>query len=224
MRRRASVDRCPPVADRKPVLVVIAGPNGSGKTAITDMLRCRHDWTEGLTEVNPDRLAEEEFGGWNDREAIIKAADKAELIREECLRRQEGLLFETVLSTPGKVDFIRRAKSAGYFVRLVYVATDSPEINLMRIAWRTALGGHDVPEEKVISRYEKSLKLAVEAARSADRAYFVDSSRDVEDPGDIAAPFTVFRTVNGCVAKTYVKPDEVPVWCRAILAALNATA
>ena len=209
------------MAERKPVLVVIAGPNGSGKTSLTDTLRKRHDWTDGLVEVNPDTIAEAEFGGWNDPLAILKAANKADAIREECLGKKEGLLFETVLSTPGKVDFIRRAKEAGYFVRLVYVATDSPEINLMRIAWRTALGGHDVPEEKVISRYAKSMKLAVDAAKLADRGYFVDNSRDVEKPEDLTAPFTVFRTINGSVAKTYVGPDEIPAWCEPILAALK---
>lgn len=214
----------PFVAERKPLLVVLAGPNGSGKTSLTDMLRQRHDWTDGLVVVNPDEIAEKEFGGWNDPEAVLKAANKADAIREECLLRKEGLLFETVLSTPGKVDFIRRAKAAGFFVRLVYVGTNNPEINLMRIAWRRVLGGHDVPEEKVISRYARSMKFAVEAARSADRAYFVDNSLDVEAPEDVAAPYTVFRTFDGVVAKTYVSADEVPVWCRPILDALNPTA
>jgi predicted ABC-type ATPase len=209
------------VAERKPLLVVLAGPNGSGKTSLTDMLRRRHDWTDGLVVVNPDEIAEEEFGSWNDPSAILKAANKAEAIREDCLQKKRGLLFETVLSTPGKVDFIKRAKAAGFFVRLIYVGTNNPEINLMRIAWRKALGGHDVPEEKVISRYERSMKLAVEAARSADRAYFVDNSLDVEAPEDLAAPYTVFRTIDGVVAKTYVRHDEIPSWCEAILKSLR---
>jgi predicted ABC-type ATPase len=95
------------VAERKPVLVVVAGPNGSGKTAITDILRGRHDWTDGLVKVNPDRIAQEEFGDWNDPIAILRAAKKADEIREECLLTKQGLLFETVLSTPGKVEFMR---------------------------------------------------------------------------------------------------------------------
>lgn len=172
-------------------------------------------------EVNPDRIAQEEFGNWNDPSAVLKAAQKAEEIREDCLLKLRGLLFETVLSTPGKVEFMRRAKEAGFFVRLVYVATDNPEINVMRIAWRTALGGHDVPEDKIVARYAKSLRLAVDAARLADRAYFVDNSRDVENPEDMEAPFTVFRTIEGAVAKKYVTSDKLPPWTLPIYQALR---
>ena len=46
----------------KPVLVVVAGPNGSGKTEITKILRLKYNWTEGLVEVNPDNIAQQEFG------------------------------------------------------------------------------------------------------------------------------------------------------------------
>jgi predicted ABC-type ATPase len=210
------------VAERKPALVVVAGPNGSGKTAITDILRGRHDWTDGLVEVNPDRIAQEEFGDWNDPIAILRAAKKADEIREDCLLMKRGLLFETVLSTPGKVEFMRRAKDAGFFVRLVYVATDSPEINVMRVAWRTARGGHDVPEDKIVARYARSLTLAVDAARVADRAYFVDNSMDAENPEELTAPFTAFRTVDGMVAKEYGSSDQLPPWTLPIYQALRS--
>ena len=209
------------MGERKPVLVVVAGPNGSGKTALTDILRGRHHWTDGLVEVNPDRIAQEEFGDWNDPIAILRAAKKADEIREECLLKKQGVLFETVLSTPGKVEFMRRAKEAGFFVRLVYVATDSPEINVMRVAWRTARGGHDVPEDKIVARYSRSLTLAVDAARVADRAYFVDNSRDAENPEEMTAPFTVFRTIDGEVAKEYVTSDKLPPWTLPIYQSLR---
>jgi len=219
--RKRCLSRLLRVVERKPVLVVVAGPNGSGKTAITDILRGRHDWTQGLVEVNPDRIAQEEYGDWNDPSAILKAAERADAIREKCLLERQGLLFETVLSTPGKVDFMRRAKEVGFFVRLVYVATDNPEINVLRIAWRAARGGHDVPEDKIVARYSRSLKLAVDAAQVADRAYFVDNSKDVENPEDVVDPFTVFRTADGTVAKEYVTFERMPSWTVPIYQALK---
>ena len=200
----------------KPVLVVIAGPNGSGKTEITKILRSSYDWADGLVEINPDNIAQQEFGDWNDTASIMEAARRADEIREECLASRRGLLFETVLSMPDKIDYIRRAKAAGYFIRLIYVATESPEINKIRVAWRVEQGGHTVPPDKIESRYERSLKLAIEAARLVDRAYFIDNSHNIKSPTDTAAPFPVFRTVDGKVAKTYVKEEAFPQWTKAI--------
>ena len=60
----------------KPSLIVVAGPNGSGKTTITEKL-LRHEWMGGCEYINPDLIAENEFGGWNSREASISAANKA---------------------------------------------------------------------------------------------------------------------------------------------------
>ena len=211
------------MADRKPLLVVVAGPNGSGKSVVTEILRSSYDWSKGLLEINPDKIAQEEFGDWNDHSAIKKAADRADAIREECLATGKSLLFETVLSTPGKIDFIRRAKLAGYFVRMIFVATESPEINKLRIEWRVEQGGHSVPEEKIESRFIKSLNFSIEAARHADRSYFVDNTKDIEDGAeDSESPFTVFRTVDGIVAKTYVDKACIPMWCHSILAGLMA--
>ena len=193
----------------KPVLIVIAGPNGSGKTEITRILRTRYDWTEGLIEINPDNIAQEQSGDWNDPAAVLMAARQADALREGCLTRKEGLLFETVLSTPQKIDFISRAKSAGYFIRVIFVGTENPEINRVRVEWRVENGGHSVPLEKIISCYQRSMKLGIEAAKIADRAYFVDNSRDV-NPDDVIGPFTVFRTINGTIAKTYVDQPSFP--------------
>lgn len=209
------------MGERKPLLVVVAGPNGSGKTSITSDLRKAYDWTEGLVEINPDQIAQEEFGDWNNPASVLQAADKAGEMREYCLAEEKGLLFKTVLSTPGKVDYKHRSKEAGYFIRLVYVATESPEINMLRVEWRFSQGGYTVPREKIQTRYIRSLKLAVDVARLADRAYFVDNSRDVDESEGGIAPFTVFRTIDGVVAKSYLPEAEFPEWTKPIYNALK---
>ena len=124
--------------NHRPVLIVIAGPNGSGKTTITSRI-LHHEWMENAIYINPDIIAQEKFGDWNSHEAIMKAVDYSERLREECLEKKQSIIFETVLSVESKIDYIKRAKDAGFFIRLFFVSTSSPTINASRIA--TSFGG-----------------------------------------------------------------------------------
>ena len=180
----------------KPRLIVVAGPNGAGKTSITEQL-LRHEWMGGCEYVNPDYIARDEFGDWNAPDAIKKAAVQAEEVRERCVREGRSLAFETVLSMPDKIDFIQRAKKAGFFVRLFFVGTDNPSINAKRVALRVMEGGHDVPISKIIARYTRSLANCSVVARIADRAYIYDNSED-----NVSAKL-LFRTREGKLIKQY---------------------
>ncbi|MBR3564702.1 MAG: hypothetical protein IKN91_00015 [Paludibacteraceae bacterium] len=83
---------------RKPLLIVIAGPNGSGKTTITSRV-IRHQWAESCEYINPDEVAQHIFGDWNDIEAIRKAVNYCDDLRERLLREHKDMIFETVLSS-----------------------------------------------------------------------------------------------------------------------------
>ncbi len=192
----------------QPILIVIAGPNGSGKTTITSKI-LRHQWLEDAVYINPDNVAQEKFGGWNDPDAVLRAAQYCEEWRERCLAERKSLIFETVMSVESKVDFIRRAKEAGFFVRLFFVGTSSPTINASRIARRVMKGGHDVPIAKIISRHERSIDMCRHAARLADRTYVYDNSVD-----DVEARL-LFRLVDGKLFKQYT--DNIPGWAETIL-------
>ena len=192
----------------KPVLIIIAGPNGSGKTTITSRI-LRHEWLEGAIYVNPDQVAQERFGDWNSDKAVKQAAQYCEEQREQCLRDGQSLIFETVLSSEGKVDFIRRAREAGYFIRLFFVATSHPTINAARIAQRVMEGGHDVPIAKVISRYYKSILNCKRCISLADRVYVYDNSIDDADAR------LLFRITDGQLFKQYA--DDIPEWATTIL-------
>lgn len=61
------------MGQNKPKLIVIAGPNGSGKTSVTSQI-LKHEWVEGCIYINPDNIAQEQFGDWNSPEAVLKAA------------------------------------------------------------------------------------------------------------------------------------------------------
>ena len=61
------------MAENKPKLIVIAGPNGSGKTSVTSQI-LKHEWLKNFAYINPDNIAQEQFGDWNSPEAVLKAA------------------------------------------------------------------------------------------------------------------------------------------------------
>ncbi len=100
----------------------------------------------------------------------------ADFLRRKLLLGSISFTFETVMSEPGKVDVLREAQRLGFRTYLYYVATEDPEINIARVQLRVTQGGHDVPRDKIISRYRHSLDLVRDAIRHTDRAYFFDTS------------------------------------------------
>lgn len=192
----------------KPEMIVVAGPNGSGKTSVTKKL-LHHEWTEGTMYINPDEIAQDIFGDWNSQEAVYKAAKYSEQLREWCLAEKKSFVFETVMSAPEKVDFIIRAKKAGFFIRIFYISTNHPSINASRIAKRVMQGGHDVPISKIISRYYKSIANCKIISSLVDRLYVYDNSLDGADAS------LQFRMTKGQVVKTYVA--EVCPWAQELL-------
>ena len=192
---------------KNPRLIVVAGPNGSGKTSITQQL-LMHEWMDGCVYVNPDFIARDEFGDWNAPDAIMQAARRSAEIRERCLTEGRSLAFETVLSAPDKMDFIRRAGDAGFFIRLFFVGTDDPSINAKRVAMRVMEGGHDVPIPKIIGRYTKSLAYCSVVTWLADRTYVYDNSVD-----DARAKL-LFRASRGRLVKVY---GEINPWAQEIM-------
>jgi predicted ABC-type ATPase len=195
----------------KPKLLIIAGPNGSGKTSVTGKI-LKHKWIEGCKYINPDIIARDVFGDWNAKETVIKAAQYAEQQRENCIKNRHSLIFETVLSAQDKVEFVRRAKECGYFVRLFFIGTDTPQINAARVAHRVMAGGHDVPIQKIISRYSKSIVNCAVLSSIVDRLYVYDNSVD-----DVF-PELLFRSSDGILTKQYSNLHD---WAKIIFKKIN---
>ena len=193
--------------NHKPELIIIAGPNGSGKTSITQKF-LHHEWADGTIYINPDQIANDMFGNWNDSEAVLKAAKYCAELREKCLTERTSFVFETVFSAQDKIDFVLRAKQAGFFIRIFFISTSDPSINAARIAKRVMKGGHDVPISKIISRYNRSIQNCRIVAPIIDRLYLYDNSIDNID----ARP--LFRLSEGVIEKQYT--DEIPQWAQSL--------
>jgi predicted ABC-type ATPase len=129
----------------------------------------------------------------------------SDFLRHELLKLGESFTFETVMSSGDKVEFLRTAHSLGYRNYLYYVATEDPEINVARVQARVALGGHSVPEDKIASRYLRSLNLLYDAIQASDRAYIFDNSANGRE--DL---LWIAEVTDGLVLE--LKTDSVPVW------------
>ena len=152
--------------DRRPKLLVFAGPNGSGKSTVT-----KSDQIVG-EYVNADRI--KAIKGCSD----LEAAQEAERLREYLLKLRMDFTFETVLSTPRNLLLLQRAHEAGYYIRVIFILTNDSSINVQRVAERVSKGGHDVPEEKIRSRYTRSLENLKELYKITDDLLVYDNSGD----------------------------------------------
>ncbi len=159
--------------NRKPEIVVFAGPNGSGKSTFTELLKPHMDY------INADEIKK------NLKCTDLEAAQIAEKQREEHLSNKEDFCFETVLSTERNLKLLQRAKAAGYFIRCYYILTADPMINVYRVKSRVLSGGHDVPREKIISRYERALALVKYVVAVSDVCHIYDNSLEM--------PFRIFK-------------------------------
>lgn len=144
-------------------------------------------------------------------EAPYLASIAADFIRNTLIAAGVSFSFETVMSSRDKIDLLKHAQREGYRTYLYYVATADPEINLLRIKERVEKGGHDVPRDKVISRYHRSLALVFDAIMCSNRAYIFDNSAELIWLAEATEASTL-----------EVKVDSIPKWFQ--LAVLDSLA
>lgn len=157
---------------------MLAGPNGAGKSSF-------HQWHLAhlaLPFVNADLIALEVFGNQEPRTAI-KASEIAESRRQSLVAAGRSFIFETVLSDPvgAKVRFCERARDAGYFVDAHFIGLASAAVSQARVIQRVALGGHDVPDEKIAARFGRVLTNLTLLVPVANRLTIYDNS-EVDRP------------------------------------------
>lgn len=155
-----------------PEIIVFAGPNGSGKSTISQFVKVIEPY------INADEI--KKATNCTD----LEAAQKADEMRNRLVEDGQGFTFETVLSTERNLNLLKKAKEAGFFIRCVYVLTADPKINVHRVKVRHDNGGHDVPEEKIRTRYERCLSLIPQLIEVCDIFHLYDNT---------TTPFRIFK-------------------------------
>lgn len=161
--------------DQRPIVVCVAGPNGAGKSTFYEAFL----EDAGLRYVNADDLAKEL--GLD----AYTAADVADRLRREFVARRESFVFETVFSDPvgAKVEFLETASLAGFQVAVIFIGLSAATVSEQRVSIRASQGGHDVPTDKLVARYPRSI---ANLERAIERLPIVL----VYDNSDLRSPYT----------------------------------
>jgi predicted ABC-type ATPase len=138
---------------QSPLCIVIAGPNGAGKTTFAKEYLPKDIGV--IHFVNADLIA----GGLSPIRPEFAALAAGRLVLRELDRlasERRDFAFESTLAGRSYVARLKRWKAAGYCVHIVFLRLSSPRLALKRIAARVKHGGHDVPREDVLRRFERS--------------------------------------------------------------------
>jgi predicted ABC-type ATPase len=180
----------------RPLLVVLAGSNGVGKSTFhAEALS-----GTGYPFVNADNIARD-LSVWSGRpigELAYEAMHRADALRRNLVEQRVSFIMETVLSDSqgAKLTFLSEARAAGYFLLFILITLEDVEMSIARVTQRVLNGGHDVPDEKLLARFGRTQKNAVKALAMADAGLVFDNS----DPG---SPFRWVETweAGRCVSR-----------------------
>jgi predicted ABC-type ATPase len=188
--------------DRRPILIALAGPNGAGKTTFYHA----HLKQAGLRLVNADVIARELNTSPYDSAAI------AEAVRLQLIQQRESFVFETVFSDPvgDKLAFLKAAAASGYTVLLCFIGISGTDVSEQRVAMRVSQGGHDVPSDKLLSRYPRILANLKAALRELPHVRVYDND-------DLRIPYRLVA-VSEAGSTTSTHPP-LPAWLKALLPA-----
>lgn len=192
----------PPPRVEAPRFWIVAGPNGSGKSTLYDSTDIE-GFGRSVWIINPDllsaRLRDQE--GLDALAANREALDRIWAWLEASIRAHQTVGVETVLSTGKYRKLVEQAKIKGFEIRLLYVMLRSADQNVERVRIRVEKGGHDVPEDKIRERRERSFQQLSWFLDQADYALIYDNSA--------AQPILIGSKQNGVIQLDPNAPPEI---------------
>ena len=184
----------------QPLLWLVIGPNGAGKTTYYET---RIQPSLQVEFVNADLIATERWPA-SEEDRSYEAAKLAADRRTALIGARRSFAAETVFSHPSKLDLVRAALEAGYEVWVTFIHVSSPDLCVARVRARVQGGGHDVPEEKIRTRFTRMPDLAREAIALASRSFVVDNS----DPRRPLRDVLSFER-----GRVRWRSEDLPSWC-----------
>jgi predicted ABC-type ATPase len=178
-----------------PEITVVAGANGAGKSTLTKLS------SVNIPLIDPDAIARV-IAPEQPESAALAAGRKTIELARSYIQSDCSFVVETTLAGNTYLNLMREVKALGWSVSLTYVGIDDPITNLQRVRSRVKLGGHDVPREDILRRYERSLANLNKAAKIVDELILYDNSTDAGH--QLIASIESDRTV--------IYMSELPSW------------
>lgn len=173
------------IGAEKRLIVIVAGPNGAGKSTFVETFLK----PTGILVVNPDEVAKA-LSPDSPEALAYEAARVADAWRRDLAARGVSFCMESVFSDPqgAKVDFLKECRSNGYRVVMVFIGLESADLSRGRIMERVEAGGHDVPDEKIVTRFPRTFANLRQALTFVDQAFLFDNS-SADQPYRFVAEF-----------------------------------
>ena len=206
-------------ADTPPVITVIAGVNGAGKSSIQGAAILEEK--DGIY-YNPDKAARDIMAanlGLTQRQANSFAWNKGVELLKKAIATKGDFTFETTLGATTIPRLLHGAADQGFEIRVWYVGLESPEMHIGRVRQRVSRGGHFISEEDIRRRYERSRLNLIELIPKLTRLRVLDNSFQADpEEGKIPSPVLVLHMEGG---KIIGPPDltHTPTWAKPIVAA-----
>lgn len=201
-----------------PVIFVLAGVNGAGKSSVGGAtIRGK-----GKDYFNPDEAARRlrEEHGYSEEEANARAWEEGKQRLETAIRNRESHAFESTLGATTIPSLLVEAANAGFKVRVWFVGLSTPEQHFERVRSRVAQGGHDIPEAKIRERWIKSQRNIIELMpHLAELQVFDNSAERDAVTGLLPAPKLLLHWEEGAVIGPSVDDlEKTPEWAKPIIA------
>ena len=204
----------------RPVIHVLAGVNGAGKSSVGGYLLAR----DGLTWFNPDTFARELAArrGLGPEAANSRAWHEGMRRLDDAIANRASYAFETTLGGKIVAERILRATES-HDVQILFCGLASPELHIARVIARVQAGGHPIPESKIRERYPKAQSNLIALMPHISYLKVYDNSVEAVQGGFIPEPLLLLEMDH----RKVIVPEHddldaierMPEWARPIVEA-----
>ncbi len=201
-----------------PTISVLAGVNGAGKSSVAGGFLQK----EGDVFFNPDTVAQQIRTLHPDISLTLANAHAWQIgksLLEQAMAGGRDYRFETTLGGRTIAQLLEKAARSGHRLRIWFCGLASPELHLRRVQNRVAHGGHDIPEEKIRERWNRSRENLIRLLPLIDHLRVYDNSKDADPSAGCAPePVLLLEMKRGKITAP-ADLSGAPDWAKPVIAA-----